>query len=70
MSMFKQYLRSIIKDGAQPNLDEHDIPYCSMDSCQKYDGKRCELMGARPHHFCEPALIDIMAKMQDLLLDG
>lgn len=39
----------------QPNIID-DIPYCSSDDCPLYDGKRCEAMGARPGHICEPAV--------------
>lgn len=42
----------------KPARDDNQLPVCSFESCPAYDGKRCGLMGFRPSHFCEPALID------------
>lgn len=42
------------------------IPVCPEDQleCPHYDGKRCQLMGSRPHYRCEPA-IEQMAALLD-----
>lgn len=69
MSIFEQYLKTVVKDGAQPSFTPDFLPLCT-EECQHHDGKRCDLLGRRPDEHCTPALIDIMAKMQDLLLDG
>jgi len=70
MSEFRRYLeRVVIKDGAQPDLDGEYVPVCTEERCQKYDGKRCELMGARPTVFCYPALIDVMAALREEVSD-
>lgn len=42
------------------------VPYCSTDDCDQYDGKRCMLMGLRPGHICEPAVINLVAKLRRL----
>jgi hypothetical protein len=61
--MSDHQLIRLIKDGAEPTF-EGDLPTCSYDACSQYDGKRCRLLGFRPDHFCEPALIDLMAELQ------
>lgn len=39
----------------EPRYDG-DVPFCASDKCSRYDGKRCELLGARPSLLCEPAV--------------
>jgi hypothetical protein len=40
-----------------PTKDKDGLPL-HTDDCPEYDGKRCRLVGFRPDHFCEPALIE------------
>lgn len=65
MSEFRRCLERVIKDGDQPELSEGYVPLCAEERCQKYDGKRCQLLGFRPGRFCEPALIDIMSALRE-----
>lgn len=39
----------------------HGIGFCAYDKCRHYDGKRCELIGARPGNICEPWVGDLVA---------
>jgi hypothetical protein len=41
-----------------PSPDRNGLPLCSQEECPQYDGKRCRELGFRPHHFCEPQLIE------------
>ncbi len=43
----------------RPTIGEGGVPFCSEDECPSYDGKRCEKMGFRPGHICEPAVIEM-----------
>lgn len=57
--------------GAEPTplpVFADKVPRCSEDSCPQYDGKRCKLMGFRPHGCCEP-VIEAMADMAKTLFD-
>lgn len=50
-------------DGpADPMWWEH-LPRCS-ESCRYHDGKRCELLGVRAPHMCEPVVTE-MARVLD-----
>lgn len=44
-------------DGHQGvQLAESIMPYCSLDGCSLYDGKRCSILGCKPSRLCEPAV--------------
>jgi hypothetical protein len=47
---------------AQPQWSDELVPLCALESCQKYDGKRCRALGLRPGYVCEPA-VDVMADL-------
>jgi hypothetical protein len=44
-------------DGYEPTFDDNGVGLC-VETCQQYDGKRCQLMGFRPGRICEPWAID------------
>lgn len=50
--------------GPKPNptLNAEGLPLCSEDACALYDGKRCRAIGFRPGTYCEPALVELVAK--------
>ena len=50
--------------GIGPTWESNGAPSCS-EKCPYHDGKRCELLGARPHVVCEPAVVEMAG-----LLDG
>ena len=51
-------------DGwAEPHWSKDGVPWCD-DGCRYHDGKRCELLGHRPHYLCEPVVLE-MAKLLD-----
>lgn len=47
-----------------PHWDLNDVPLCTSDGCDDYDGKRCRLLGCRPSSICEPAVIDMAKKVR------
>ena len=47
-----------IDDGVEPRWSS-DVPWCAEGACPKFDGKRCEVIGARPGSVCEPAVIEL-----------
>lgn len=47
----------------RPNIDSKGVPFCSLQKCPSYDGKRCRETGHRPYDICEPAVIDLSAKV-------
>ncbi len=49
----------------EPSMHE-GIAYCSSEECPQYDGKRCELIGFRPHGICEPWVKALVAELQEL----
>jgi hypothetical protein len=40
------------------------VPFCT-DVCPQYDGKRCEILGARPCRVCEPSVARMSSKLTD-----
>jgi hypothetical protein len=44
----------------QPSLDNDGVAWCA-ETCQQFDGKRCQLIGFRPHGICEPWARDMAA---------
>jgi hypothetical protein len=59
-----QKTAQIIGGGAYaaPSWDErYCLPNHSED-CPRFDGKRCDAMGFRPHGVCEPVVI-VMAEL-------
>jgi hypothetical protein len=49
----------------EPTIDEHGVPLCT-EECGRHDGKRCELLGFRPTHVCEPAVREIVFRIRGL----
>lgn len=49
-----------------PYIDDRGVPYCSEDWCARYDGKRCRLLGRRPSTVCEPAVVDMAARLHQI----
>lgn len=43
-----------------PRIGTDGLPWC-QESCQQYDGKRCQLLGLRPGAICEPEVLEIIA---------
>lgn len=41
--------------SAQPKW-HGGVPYCSLEDCRRYDGKRCDAQGMRPQNICEPVV--------------
>ena len=50
----------------RPTFDKLGVPHCAYNACPSYDGKRCELLGARPDGICEPAVIDMASDLIEL----
>lgn len=42
------------------------IPRCAEEGCRRYDGKRCELLGARPGNLCEPAVLLLVTEIKHM----
>ena len=49
---------------------EAGVPHCREDGCVHYDGKRCELLGARPGALCEPVVAGMAAVLDRRLERG
>lgn len=49
-------------DGIDPMVDANGVPICTTDECASFDGKRCKLIGSRPSHICEPAVMDLASR--------
>ena len=47
----------------KPNVDHNGVPHCTYDECPSYDGKRCEETGMRAGGICEPAVIEMHARL-------
>jgi hypothetical protein len=43
---------------AKPSWSD-GVPFCSLDDCAQYDGKRCRALGFRPGNICEPVVIEM-----------
>lgn len=53
-------------NAPQPKPDANGVPWCDEDGCHHYDGKRCQLIGARPSSICEPAVVGMAAELVQL----
>jgi hypothetical protein len=53
---------------ADPDWSDDGAPRCS-EECRFHDGKRCQLLGARPGWLCEPVVVE-MARLLDKLTGG
>lgn len=47
----------------QPERDENGVPMC-VETCPSHDGKRCEVLGRRPGHICEPAVVTLVDRQR------
>ena len=48
----------------EPSVDaDTGVPFCT-EECRQHDGKRCRLLGFRPGNICEPAVVDLVAKLR------
>lgn len=54
-----------VENQADPMLHptwNDTVPFCSMERCPHFDGKRCDLIGRRPDNLCEPA-VGVMGRL-------
>jgi hypothetical protein len=51
-------------DQITPDWTVGGLPCCD-ERCARFDGKRCEVSGFRPHYFCEPAVLAMAAELEE-----
>lgn len=49
-----------------PSLGAGGVPLCSEGNCPAYDGKRCKALGFSPDRICEPAVVRLARRDDDI----